>query len=296
MPDLFPARRSGEAWGDSAVALELPGGPYRLEGLAEAQASAIGQRFGRLCGRPSGAEPAVLGVFRAAVGDFLEIDTAGWEYRLDTEHSPRAIRIAGLDLMARVEHEPQPGAAVWTHLEGGQAFLQAAENVLRLFLAYRVFEEGGLVLHSSAALGGERAWLFVGRSGAGKSTAARLSLEAGRAVLSDDLNALVRTGDGFRAVALPFTGDLDPAVARQGRFRVAGLCRLEQAPAHEVADLSHAQLVSLLAACSPFLNADPLHADPLLERASEIAAAVPSCVLRFRRDAGFWDVLDRLVR
>ena len=39
-PDLFPARRAGEPWGDREVALDLPGGPYLISGLSAVQAAA----------------------------------------------------------------------------------------------------------------------------------------------------------------------------------------------------------------------------------------------------------------
>jgi hypothetical protein len=297
MPDLFPARRSGEPWGDVELAVALPGGPYHLDGLTQAQAAVVAERFGPLA-RPltdpaAGRDGAVsLRVFRASAQDFLEIDTVGWEYTFDTEHTPAGVRLAGLDMMARVDHHPAPGAALWTHLTGGPGFLQAIENVLRLFLAYRVFDAGGLVLHSSAAVVGERAFLFVGRSGAGKSTAARLSLEAGHGVLSDDLNAIERSADSFRLRALPFTGDLAPSVARPGSFPIERLCRLEQYPSHEATPLSRAEQVALLVACAPFLNADPERSSALLERAAALAEALPGCTLRFRPDAGFWGPLS----
>jgi len=291
MPDLFPARKSGEVWGPLALVLDLPGGPYRVDGLAETQVSALEGRFAGTTTSPSGDEPATLQVFRAAESDFVAVDTRNWEYRFDAHHSPHAVRVAGLDLMARVDESPQPGAALWTPLSGGRAFLQAFENVLRLYLAYRVFSSGGLVLHCSAAVGADQAYLFVCRSGAGKSTAARLSLETGHEVLSDDLNALLPRHTTFLVQALPFTGDLEPTRARRGAFPVARLCGLKQAPAHAVGPLSDARLSALLAACSPFLNADPTRSEQLLGRTIEIARAVPSCELRFRADAGFWDLL-----
>lgn len=298
IPDLFPARRSGEPWGDLKLAVDLPAGPYYLEGLTPAQAAVVEERFGSLA-RPVTAPPSdrqrgdgvSLSVFRASGQDFLEIDTAGWEYTFDTEHTPAGVRLAGLDMMARVDHDPSPGAALWTHWTEGPGFLQALENVLRLFLAYRVFDAGGLVLHSSAAVVDETAFLFVGRSGAGKSTAARLSLEAGHGVLSDDLNAIERSVDAYRLRALPFTGDLSPAVARPGSFPIGQLCRLEQYPSHETTPLSRAETVALLAACAPFLNADPERSAALLARTAALAEALPACTLRFRPDAEFWGPL-----
>jgi hypothetical protein len=299
LPDLFPARRSGEPWGEEDLAVDLPGGPYRLEGMTRAQATVVEERFGPLAGPPSaapaararGAEGVSLRVFRASAQDFLEIETAGWEYTFDTEHAPGGMRLAGLDVMARVDHGPSPGAALWTHLTGEPGFLQAIENVLRLFLAYRVFDQGGLVLHSSAAIAEDKAFLFVGRSGAGKSTAARLSLEAGYGVLSDDLNAIEHRAGAFTLRALPFTGDLAPSATRPGSFAIERLCRLEHSPSHQTTPLSRAERVALLVACAPFLNADPERSAALLERAAALAEALPACTLRFRPDAGFWGVL-----
>ena len=55
--------------------------------------------------------------------------------------------------------------------------------------------EHGLVLHSSAVAHPKGGFLFLGESGAGKSTVARLAASAGIPVLSDDLVYLLFQGD-----------------------------------------------------------------------------------------------------
>jgi hypothetical protein len=291
VPDLFPARQSGESWGDRTLALELPGGDYLASGLAAAQCEALEQRFGAAARAPRGGEPASLRVLRAAPGDFQAVETRGWNYALDTAHHERSIEIAGLHLMARLDWSPEPRACLWTDRTAGGEFVQAFENVLRLYAAYRIFELGGLMVHGAAALDGEAAHLFLGCSGAGKSTVARLSLESGREVLSDDLNALLREDDAFVLRGLPFTGDLDPAAIRPGSFAMRRFYRLVQHRQHALDELPTTERVALLAACAPFLNADPHRSEALLERAAEIARRIPAAELRFKKDADFWTLL-----
>src|SRR5947199_4753648 len=153
-PDLFPARRAGESWGDRRLLLDLPGGPYLAAGLSAAQAAAAEERFGEICRPPGGGETAAVEarLFAVSPGDFLPIDTRGWEYALDFDHQPAAVRLAGIHLMARLDWCPALSATLWTSADGGAAgdrFPGIFENFLRLAVAYRLLEVGGLVVHSA---------------------------------------------------------------------------------------------------------------------------------------------------
>jgi hypothetical protein len=314
-PDLFPARQSGEPRGARSLALDLPGGPYTLSGLSPAQEAGARSAFGAFCAASEG--PAAGGgtgvavrVFTAPAEDFLPVDTRGWEYALDSDHQPAAVRLAGLSLLGRIDWnargEPFSGA-LWTS-EEGERFPGICENFLRVLLAYRVLDLGGAVLHSAGVVDRGRAFLFLGRSGAGKTTAASLSLAAGREVLSDDLNAVLptdETGGGYVAARLPFAGDLGRAAAGAGTFPLAGLLRLRKAdpadsadpsrPAETLAPLSPGRALATLLACSPFVNADPCRREALLAALDRLTRAVPERELIFRLDGlgpGFWSILE----
>jgi hypothetical protein len=114
LPDLFPARRGGESWGDRRLLLDLPGGPYLAAGLSAAQAAAAEERFGELCQPVRGGEPAAVEarLFAVSPAEFLAVDTRGWEYALDFDHQPAAVRIAGLHLMARLDWAPALQGAI----------------------------------------------------------------------------------------------------------------------------------------------------------------------------------------
>ena len=299
-PDLFPGRRSGEPWGERSVSLDVPGGPYRFSGLAAAQEEALRRRFGRLCrvveGEGEGEEGIATGVFRAPLADFLAIDTRGWEYALDLDHALRSVRVAGLRLMARLDWAPGLAGGLWTPEAAGEEWTSVCENYLRLLAAYRLLAAGGVVLHSAGVTDGTAAWLLLGPSGAGKTTASRLCLAAGAEVLSDDLNAVLPgTGAGPVVVRLPFTGDLGARDVRdEGGWPLRGVLRLRQGPREELAPLSPASALAALVAAAPSVNRDPFRREALLAVLERLARAVPAWELTFSLGAGLWSILKTL--
>ena len=287
-PDLFPARRSGEPWGDREVVLDLPGGPYRFFGLNADQEAGVLGRFGEL--RTTAASAVETPVFRASPADFLEIDVRGWEYGLDLDAGPDSLRIAGLDLLGRLDWRPGIAGALWTSVGGGDRFPGIFENFCRILVAYRLHELGGAVIHGAGLVADGEGFLFAGPSGAGKSTTSRMGLERGLTVLSDDLNALLPGEDGrVQLAGLPFTGDLERGDGSVVPLR--GLYRLEKDPEDSLRPLSRAETLALLLACSPFLNADPHRRGDLLSTLLALAERMPAWELRFSLRGGMWDIL-----
>ena len=307
-PDLFPGRRSGEPWGERRLLLDLPGGPYLAAGLSAGQEEGVRGRFGELCrtaaeaGR-EGACPADLALFRAAPEDFLDLDTRGWNYALDFDHGERAVRLAGLKLMARLdwngagEAPMAPITALWTS-EEGVLFPGIFENLLRVLVAYRLVAAGGALLHGAGAADERGAFLFLGASGAGKSTLSRLAAGEGKTVLSDDLNAAFPEGAdgaaGARLEKVPFTGDFAPQALREspGACRLRALLRLEKGAGESLAPLGVAEALATLLACAPFVNGDPHRRERLAGNLEALARGVPRGVLTFSLGGGFWHILE----
>lgn len=76
--------------------------------------------------------------------------------------------------------------------------------------------QGALCLHASAVVGGDGlALVFVGASGAGKSTIAAHALRAGGLLAADDLAPLVAGAQGYQVLALPQWLRLAPRSAAQ---------------------------------------------------------------------------------
>jgi hypothetical protein len=294
-PALFPARIAGETWGSQRCDLALAGETFRIEGLSELQLRGLAERYGSRLQEPSDTNPAaVLQMFRAPASDFLEIDTRGWEYWSDLRWSETGFSLSGMRVMALVDTVRERGrAGIWTCVEEPVELSGVVENVLRPLLAARLLATGGLLVHSAAVNGS----LFAGRSGAGKSTIARLGLEAGLPVLSDDLNALVPDalvpeGERFAIAPLPFTGDLETHEVSDEQTPLRGVFGLEKGDREEVRPMTLAATVSLLVRCAPYVNQDPLRMPLLLDRAAAVAASTARGMLTFRRDGHVWPILD----
>jgi hypothetical protein len=290
-PELFPARLAGEAWGDREVGLSLGGAAFRFTGLSLEQRELALTRFaGFEDSGPDAASAAVeSAVFRVTPAEFLEIDTRGWDYDLDLDADEQQVRMVGMGFMARIEWRPRLRGALWT-AAGAETFPGVLENYLRVLTAYRLLEDGAALVHSAGLIDAGEAWLFVGVSGAGKTTLSQLSLAEGRGVLSDDLNVLAPGGEGPRALPLPFAGDLR-AKAAAGAFPVRGIVRLRKGPEHALLPLRRAEAVATLAACAPYVNRDPYRSDRLLHNLASLLVGPETHELTFAPRTGFWDLL-----
>lgn len=308
-PDLFPRRRSGEAWGNEAVEIDFIGGPYRFEGLDPRQVAACHDRFGELCVPAEGGGTDDQGVtvvsrlFRVGAAEFIPLDlSSGWDYTFDMDFAPDTVRLAGVDFMGRLDglldttgdegDDPQGlTGTLWTHEVEGAAFQCLFENFFRVVVAYRLLGLGGALLHSAGVVSKGWAHLFLGRSGAGKTTLSRLSLASGRTVLSDDMNALCPADERTVVEKLPFAGDLGRTPGPRSSYPLRTLNRLLQGD-DAIAPLSTSKAVAMLIACSPFVNSDPHRLDDLISNLEQLVASVPTQDLHFSLGGTFWRLLD----
>jgi hypothetical protein len=294
VPDLFPARQSGEPWGAERLVIRFAGNEYVCDGLSATQAQGLRRKFGKLCADAADASrPTVaIRIFRVAASDFV-VDEREWEFEFDLDYSPHAIRVAGFHVMGRLDWTPRLRAALWTSEDGQLVERAIFENLLRIVVSYHLLEQGGVLLHSAALVDNHSAHVFFGPSGAGKSTISRLGYEQGRSVLSDDMNALRAKDNVVVVEKLPFAGDFGPSPdTAEGSFPVRGLHRLEQGPAHAIRTLRPAAAVAALLECAPFVNRNPYRYDQLVDVLSDLHARLPVRVLTFARDGRYWEILE----
>ncbi|WP_347548691.1 hypothetical protein ABFG93_14275 [Pseudalkalibacillus hwajinpoensis] len=79
--------------------------------------------------------------------------------------------------------------------------------LMNLYSSFIVHHNWGLLIHSSCAIEKGKAHIFSGQSGAGKSTAAKLSHP--RELLSDEASILKITDQGVTVYNSPFNSELD---------------------------------------------------------------------------------------
>ena len=294
-PAHAPLRRRGSSWGDIASELILTGGPYRLVGLAAAQAQSLTDRFGEAIRESvTAAREAVdVRVFRRTVPSFRWPDLRGCEYEPELTYAPRELLMAGLGMLGSLRLGPRAAAALWTCHPGGEPFAGAVENLLRALCCYRALERDGVLLHSAAVLVDGEAWVAVASSGGGKTTFARMCAGAGLTVLSDDLNAVFVEGQRVLVEQVPFAGDLGRQRSVAGRFPLVGLCLLTKGDSDSLCDVGVAAAVASLLAHAPVVNADPWRAGGLTELAARLADRCRVARLTFALNGRPWSILHR---
>jgi hypothetical protein len=149
----------------------------------------------------------------------------------------------------------------------------------------------GAEIHGCGVTDGSgRGLLFVGQSGAGKTTMARLwEGVPGITVLSDDRVILRRVGGGFAMYGTPWHGEA--ALAESASATLAGVFFLEHAAANALLPLRGAAAATRLFACGfpPFFDRAGL--DFTLDFLGDLVAEVPCHELRFAPDSRVVDLV-----
>jgi len=204
------------------------------------------------------------------------------------EPDARGYRLAVAEATARLQLEE--GLADLTLTAGDP--LVSLEYFLRIACALLAFRDGGLLLHAAGLLVAGQVHLFVGVSGSGKSTVTALSPQA--TALSDDLVLLRPMNGRWMAYGTPFW---NPETAARGWQSaggpVAGIYKLVKSPEVRMEPLSAASAAAEVAANCPVVNGRPELLSELLLRCRALVGAVPAQRLYFRKDAGFWELIER---
>ncbi len=228
---------------------------------------------------------------RAAAEHFVPFEPGQWEYRVHTERADEYVRASGIAFAAELELNELHASLAF----GGSSdlFSQAVENVGRLLLATMLLRSGGLLFHSAAIVDEGQARLFVGRSGAGKTTLSRMMRDRGLTVTSDELNAVTFDESGRPILwGTPFAGDFGPTRPDAlGPHPLAGIFLLEQAPENRTIQARGARAYGSLFAAAPFANAESALVPELETSLERFVGDVPVHILRFLKDPSVWDVV-----
>lgn len=182
--------------------------------------------------------------------------------------------------------------AVRASLSRGRPF--ALTSLLKTALQLHAIEtRSALVFHASAVERAGEAFVFLGRSGAGKTTAAFLSRHVGATVLAEEMVFVggLKEGERPEVLTLPFFQRDGTRVAPL-RLAVRRMFALEQGVSDAVEPLSHAHQVRRLAMSATIGVRSQETMDGALDLARTLAERVPVKVLRFRKTPDFWAVID----
>jgi hypothetical protein len=154
-----------------------------------------------------------------------------------------------------------------------------------VIVAHLLARGRGVELHASGIIDGAgRGRLFVGQSGAGKSTTARLWMDADDVEIVSDDRVIVREAGGeWRMFGTPWHGEA--ALSSPASAPLDGVFLLQQAAATRLVDVEPAEAAARLFACTFPLFHDGRALAFTLDCIERLVAAVPVRVLEFTPDA-----------
>lgn len=192
----------------------------------------------------------------------------GWEGSLDFSHQSGWIRPAS------------------------SFFIEEIDYFMRVACALQAFRMGGLLFHAAGVVREERAYLFLGPSGAGKTTISRLSGENN--ILNDDLVLLRSHASGWTVYSTPFFNPTQVAPRGGKQAPLAGMYGLVQDSCVYLEIPTPGQALAELVASVPVVSTDTRRAVELLTRCQSLIADVPVLRLHFRKDDSFWELINHL--
>ena len=152
-------------------------------------------------------------------------------------------------------------------------------NALMLLFAFRTAAMGTLEMHASVTVKDDKGFLFLGKSGTGKSTHSRLWLKniPGTHLLNDD-NPIVRIVDGkARVFGSPWSGKTP--CYRNEDYPIGGIVRINRAPYDAIHRMSLPEAFASVSSSSSGLRAIRSIGDGLFATISKVAQTVPCYVL-----------------
>lgn len=162
----------------------------------------------------------------------------------------------------------------------GSADRYGINNALMLLFSFATAKLGALEMHASVVTNGGRGYLFLGKSGTGKSTHSQLWINniPGTELLNDD-NPIVRLfpDSTVRVYGSPWSGKTPCYKAKD--VPVGAVVRIQQAPFNRITRLGTLQAyASLMASASGFRPFKEL-ADGWHRTLEALAASVPCYTL-----------------
>jgi len=280
--------------GEAARALDIAGLTVRLEGLSGGQAEWIDRRYGVFARDGAAGKPLLtVRVTRGTASGYLQLAPSGQSevYRLVLEREKR--RVAAWSYRFAGWFDADDGTGYLALCDGdGRATESSLENFLRVAYAHLALDAGGFLFHAAGVVKQGWAYLFFGPSGSGKTTVSTLSV--GCRVVSDDL-ILVLPGNGgiCSAVSIPFRGHVAELPEAQTSFPIAGFYRLVQDTEVRLVPLERARAVSEVVGSLPFVTDRAENGIQILDAVGRAVQGSPTFRLHFRKDATFWQVVER---
>jgi hypothetical protein len=158
-----------------------------------------------------------------------------------------------------------------------------------LYSSFIVYHNWGLLIHSSCVIEKGKAHIFSGHSGAGKSTAAKLSYP--RELLSDEATLVKITPEGIRIYNSPFRSELE-AQQFEGDVELASVQMLHQSLQNKRIKITKSDALVHLMDKVFFWPHSQEETKEILRLMTTMVKQVPVYELHFQKNNTFWELIS----
>jgi hypothetical protein len=162
--------------------------------------------------------------------------------------------------------------------------------LMNLYSSYLVYHQWGLLVHSSCVIDKGTAHMFAGHSGAGKSTAARLS--SPRELLSDEATVVKITPDQITVFNSPFRSELEGSSGAEASGPLESIYILNQAIQNKRVSLSKSNGFLHLIDKIFYWSHSSEETKKTLGLLQTLAKTVPIYELHFQKNNTFWELIS----
>ena len=167
------------------------------------------------------------------------------------------------------------------------------DTVLRITHSLVLAEQGGFLLHAAGAIRNNRAFLFAGVSGAGKTTISRLA-PPDATVLTDEISYVRRAnnaaGPNYIAFGTPFAGEL-ARIGANTSAPLEALYLLVQGPENRIAPISRIDAARAVMRHVLFFAEEKDLVARVFDSVLEFVSRVHVAQLIFTPDARAWELI-----
>jgi len=167
------------------------------------------------------------------------------------------------------------------------------DTVLRITHSLVLAEEGGFLLHAASAIRNQRAFLFAGVSGVGKTTISRLA-PRDATVLTDEISYIRRSdmknNKNYTAYGTPFAGEL-ARIGANTSAPLEALYLLVQGPENRLASISKIDAARAIMRHVLFFAEEKDLVAKVFDSVLEFVSRVHVAQLIFTPDARAWELI-----
>lgn len=294
-------QRTADHWGAHSLCFSLPMAHVNIVGLSSNQLDSLKESYPGFI--TEGAQTGVgRGIECTAFRLEQPIALPSGALARDGQYTPLQIwqpdglHLTGANFEARLALNSQHAStSLGVARENDLSLANVIENFLRIVAAHQSLQQGGLVLHSAGLVFDDQAYIFCGRSNAGKTTLTRKADRHGALVLSDDINVLLPSHEGYQAHAVPFTGEFGRTLDHKGgqeAYPVKGIILLEQGRKMATMKVKTSDAVATLLAGCPFVNTSAETSPALFDAVISLVTKLPVVRLVCTRNDSVGEIMD----